>query len=265
MKLQFSKRDKSIVAIGALLLILLIVYAQFFSLVPLKSDLGLKKQELKSEQKLLDIISKKKTDTASAKTVDTKELQRRVPVSPLQEQFILDLEKAESVSNSQILSMGFAKDADVTAATDQAAATNGTTTTNAETTTAQPAAADANAANQTAQTQQPATPVPPGMKKLTVNLSVESPTYEDLEKFIETLESLTRIVVVEAINYTGGKEITTLAQEDAPISYTLTLSAYYMPGLADLKAEVPSIDAPEPAGKDNPLSQFPETTANTQP
>ena len=47
-----------------------------------------------------------------------------------------------------------------------------------------------------------------GLKKLTVSLSVESPTYEDLEKFIETLESLKRIVVVESINYTGGEEIT---------------------------------------------------------
>ena len=44
-----------------------------------------------------------------------------------------------------------------------------------------------------------------GLKKLTISLSVESPTYEDLEKFIRTLESLNRIVVVESINYTGGR------------------------------------------------------------
>jgi type IV pilus assembly protein PilO len=33
-----------------------------------------------------------------------------------------------------------------------------------------------------------------------------------------------------------------------------------MPTLADLAAELPKIDAPAPAGKDNPLSQFSATT-----
>ncbi|WP_413308478.1 hypothetical protein AA0X95_10085 [Bacillus sp. 1P10SD] len=254
MKLHFSKRDKLIVAVGALLLVLLIVYAQFFSLTPLKSDLRIKQQELESEQKLLDIVSHKKAASTKTTTVDTKELQKKLPVGPLQEQFILDLEKAENVSNSQITSMGFSKDADVAVTSDQTAAQT-TTTNTAQTTTADPNAA---------QTQQPVTPVPAGLKKMTVQLSVESQKYEDLEKFIETLESLQRLVVVEAITYSGGQEITSLNQEDAPISYSLTVSAFYMPTLADLAAEQPTIDAPAPAGKDNPLSQFP-STAQTQP
>jgi type IV pilus assembly protein PilO len=97
-----------------------------------------------------------------------------------------------------------------------------------------------------------------GLKKLNVNLSVESPTYEDIEKFIATLESLKRIVVVESINYSGGEEITTLdpEKEKEPISYTLTVSAYYLPGLEDLIAELPKIDAPVPAKKKNPLNTF---------
>jgi type IV pilus assembly protein PilO len=259
MKLYLSKKHKLIVAVGVLLLVLLIVYAQFFSLTPLQSDLGIKQQELKSEQKLLDIVSQKKAASAKTTTVDTKELQKKLPVGPLQEQFILDLEKAENVSNSQILSMGFAKDADVAVTSDQAAAdpnaAQATTTNTAQTTTTDPNAA---------QTQQPATPVPAGLKKLTVQLSVESPKYEDLEKFIQTLESLQRLVVVEAITYSGGQEITSLSQEDTPISYSLTVSAFYMPTLADLAAEQPTIDAPAPAGKDNPLTQFP-STANSQP
>ncbi|MDQ1144868.1 type IV pilus assembly protein PilO [Bacillus sp. SORGH_AS 510] len=261
MRLYLSKKHKLIVAVGVLLLVLLIVYAQFFSLNPLKSDLGTKQQELKSEQKLLDIVSQKKAASAKSTTVDTKELQKKLPVGPLQEQFILDLEKAEAVSNSQITSMGFSKDADVAVTTDPASQnTNAgqTTTTN----TTQTTAADPNAATQPGQ---PATtPVPTGLKKMTVQLSVESPKYEDLEKFIETLESLQRLVVVEAITYSGGQEITSLSQEDAPISYSLTVSAFYMPTLADLAAEQPTIDAPAPAGKDNPLSQFP-STATTQP
>ncbi|WP_066063795.1 hypothetical protein [Neobacillus soli] len=256
MKLRFSKRDKLIVAAGTLLLVLLVVYAQFFKLTPLKSDLGLKQQALTTEQKLLDVISQKKVDSANTNAEDTKVLQKKIPVEPLQDQFILDLEKAENISNSKISSMGFSKDADVASA-DQA---NPENTNTAQNTTQEQNAAAQGDASQPAANQQAVPEVPTGMKKLTVNLSVESPTYEDLEKFIGTLESLPRIVVVESINYAGGQEITSLDQEDAPISYSLTISAFYLPQLADLKAELPKIDAPAPAGKANPLSRFSKVT-----
>ena len=52
----------------------------------------------------------------------------------------------------------------------------------------------------------------------------------------------------------GGEEITSLDQEEPPLTYSLTFSAFYMPSLDDLAAEIPKIDAPKPAGKDNPLA-----------
>lgn len=59
MKLRLSKMDKIIMASGGLLLVIIIVYSQFFSLNPLKSDLTLKEQELQTEQKLLDTVTQK--------------------------------------------------------------------------------------------------------------------------------------------------------------------------------------------------------------
>jgi type IV pilus assembly protein PilO len=258
MKLHFSKRDSLIIAIVSLLVVSFFVYAQFFKLSPLKSEVVSKEQSLESEQKLLEIVSQKKPEDTKKTTEDTKELQKKLPVKPLQEQLILDLEKAENLSNSKISSMGFSKDADVTLAADPANAENAdaqqTTESQAATTTT----------TQETAGQQPAASPASGMKKLTVSLSVESPSYKDLEKFVGTLESLKRIIVVESISYSGGQEITSLDQEDQPLTYSLTISAFYMPTLADLAAELPKIDAPAPAGKDNPLSQFSATT-ETQP
>ncbi|MFC4800969.1 hypothetical protein ACFPA1_16605 [Neobacillus sp. GCM10023253] len=278
MKSRLSKLDKIIVGAGLLIIILVFVYAQFLSLTPLKSDLASKQQEQKTEQKLLDIMTKKQTDSQKTEPENTSELQKQLPVMPLQEQFILDLEKAETVSNSQIKSMSFTKDADVTPLANETTAAN--TGSNQGAAQNQGTTNQANAQNQsTSQTlnttnqgtnnqaaaQQPATGTAPnGLKKITVQLQVESQTYGDLEKFIETLESLPRIVVVEAINYSGGEEVTTLDQEKKPLSYSLTVSAFYMPGLTDLAGQLPKIEAPAPAGKDNPLSQFAET-ATTQP
>lgn len=258
MKLRFSKRQSLIIGIVALLVVLFLVYAQFFMLTPLKSDLGIKQQSLESEQKLLEIVSQKNVEDTKKTTEDTKELQKKLPVKPLQEQLILDLEKAENLSNSKISSMSFSKDADVSTSTDPANAENA----NGQQTTENQAATTTTTQDTTGQ--QPATSQTSGMKKITVSLSVESPSYEELEKFVETLESLKRIIVVESISYSGGQEITSLNQEDQPLTYSLTFSAFYMPSLADLAAELPKIDAPAPAGKDNPLSQFSATT-ETQP
>ncbi|MDR7077921.1 type IV pilus assembly protein PilO [Neobacillus niacini] len=250
MKLSFSKKHKLILLVGILLIVLLFVFAQFFKLSPLKSDLTSKEQTLASEQKLLESNTQEKLDETKKVTEDTRELQKKVPVTPLQEQFILDLEKAENVSNSKISSMSFSKDVDVTLPTEPPPATEnteGTETPKVETV-------------KEATAEQVAPAPATGLKKLTVNLSIESPKYEDIEKFISTLESLKRIVVVESINYTGKEEITSLDSEKAnePLTYTLTVSAYYLPGLEDLMAELPKIDAPAPANKKNPLSAFSE-------
>lgn len=248
MKLHLSKFDRLMLIFGTLLLILLLVIGQFIFLNPLKSELVTKKQSLESEQKLLDVMAENKQEDTEKITEDTKELQKKVPVSPLQEQLIFDLERAENVSNSKILSMGFSQDADVTIETTQTDATN---TEAGQTPEATPENTTDSAANQQ---ETPASSS--GLKKLTISLSVESPTYEDLEKFIGTLENLNRIVVVESINYSGGQEVTSIVAVPEKISYSLNISAYYLPSLEDLIADLPKIDAPSPANKKNPLSTF---------
>ncbi|WHX99484.1 hypothetical protein [Neobacillus sp. DY30] len=248
MKLRLSKFDRLMLIFGTLLLILLLVIGQFIFLSPLKSELVTKKQSLESEQKLLDVMAENKQEDTEKITEDTKELQKKVPVSPLQEQLIFDLERAENVSNSKILSMGFSQDADVTIETTPTDATN----TEAGQT---PEATPENTADSAANKQE--TPASSsGLKKLSISLSVESPTYEDLEKFIGTLENLNRIVVVESINYSGGQEVTSIVTVPGKISYSLSISAYYLPTLEDLIADLPKFDAPSPANKKNPLSTF---------
>jgi type IV pilus assembly protein PilO len=274
MKLSFSKRESLILGIGILLLVLFFVFAQFYYLTPLIGDLTREQQTLNLEQKQLEITSQKNAVNTNTTMNDTKELQQMIPVKPLEDQFILDLEKAETLSNSQIKSMSFTKDADANGGTNQAnqqnangqantaANQNGIKQNTAPQNNANQNNANQNQTNQGSanQANKPASAAPSGLKKLTVNLSIESPNYAQIEKFIGTLESLKRIVVVESISYTGGQEITSLAQSTQPLSYNLTVSAFYMPTLADLTAQLPKIDAPAPANKQNPLSQFPDTS-----
>lgn len=252
MKLHFSKKEKMILLLVSLLLVLAVAFAQLVMLFPLQSDLEQKEQRVATQQKLLDALNNKKSANAETVTAEeTREIQKKVPVKPMQEQFILDLEKAETISDSKIVSMTFSAAGDTTteAGTDQT-----------QTTEATPEAGTDTATEDGSEQQTAENPAANALKKLTVNLSVESPSYKELEKFIQSLESLKRIVIVEAINYSSAEEITTVDQQMDPLTYTLTISAYYLPELDDLIAELPKIDAPPPANKDNPLSSFSDTT-----
>lgn len=253
MNIHFSNRDKMIVVMVIFFLLLGTVIVQFLFLNPLNSDLMMKKQTLNSEENLLNKIgkNKKKNPENTNKSV-SRNLQLSLPVKPLQDQFILNLEKAEILSNSQIKSMNFSIEGQgQNQAVQEAgnAVVNGQT--NPITTNQQNNSTTSPAANQSQETSLPAS-----IKKITVQLSVVSPGYAEFEKFINTLEEQKRLVVVDAIQYTASSEQTSLDQTPGPLTFNLTVSTFYIPGLTDLDGQLPKVEEGKPSGKENPLSQF---------
>ncbi|RDU35049.1 hypothetical protein DRW41_19915 [Neobacillus piezotolerans] len=260
MRLNSTNKHKWVAAVLGLFLIAFGAGAYFLSIQPLKDNLQLKKESLKTEEQLLSIIQGREKETENYSSVSSTQMQHKIPVNPLVEQMILDMEKAEVVSGSKILSMAFAKDSDIAA---QEEAATGETVPQGETGgSAQSGEIMNEGVNQEGQAEGTQAPpksviqVPDGVKKVTVQLSVESPGYPELEKFVSTLESTKRISMIESISYTGGAEITSLQQKDEPLKFSITVSAFYMPELKDLAQQLPDIGAPEPAGKRNPLSSF---------
>ena len=257
-----SKKEQ--LTITALAGILLLIFAGFYFLVvqPLKTELESKRANLKTEEQLLSILQEKEKKTEEFTSVSTTQMQFKIPVKPLVEQLILDFEKAETVSGSKILSMNFAKDGEVSVseqtdeeknAAEEASSTEATD--EATDTTGTLSAADGEN-GQAVQKPVSILEVPDGVRKVTVQLSVESPGYEELEKFVGALEGLKRIAIVESIDYTGGAEIITLQQKNEPLKFTVTISAFYMPELKDLIQQLPDVGAPEPAKKRIPFSSF---------
>ncbi|WP_059171286.1 hypothetical protein [Bacillus sp. FJAT-27445] len=261
MRLHSSNKQKWIPAALAILFIVFSAGAYFFTIQPLKADLEAKEASLKTEEQLLSIIQGRDEEAKEFTANSSTQMQYQIPVKPLVEQMILDFEKAEVVSRSKILSMSFAKDSDVAALEEEAAAEetiseNGESSENAQT--------DEGQLDETAAPPKSVIKVPEGVKKVTVQLSVESPSYAELEKFIKTLESMKRITVVESIDYTGGAELTSLQEKDEPIKFSITVSAFYMPELKDLVQQLPDIGAPEPARKRDPLTTFGEEVSENE-
>ncbi|RHW40638.1 hypothetical protein D1B31_10585 [Neobacillus notoginsengisoli] len=267
MRFRLSRKENVIISVLALVLVLVFAGVYFLKVHPLKTDLETKNKSLKTEEQLLAILQGKEKETEEFTAASTTQMQVKIPVKPLVEQLILDLDKAEVVSGSKILSMNFAKDGEVSIpeqTEEEKAAEAEEESTSAETSeeaanadeTPDGNEAETGQDGQTAQKPVSLLEVPEGVKKVTIQLSVESPGYEELEKFIATIEGLKRIVIVEAIDYTGGAEITTLQQKNDPLKFTVTVSAFYMPELKDLVQQLPNVSAPESAKKRNPLSSF---------
>lgn len=270
LKLKLSS-NKWVIPGLVFFLILIIVGVYFLFLYPKMGFIEQKEKELKMQQQLLKTLESnigKSSETTSESTVA---LQKLVPVKPLAEQLLLNIEKAEVVSNSFVLSMDFS-DAEVTIEEETPA--------DGDREPGENNGADIKAQNEKADTvgteeQSAETPkdntgkketqklsLPQGVKKITISMNVESPNYFDLESFIRTLENSERIMVIESIDFTANEEIIEYEQVDKPISYQVTASAFYIPTLTDLMDQLPRIEGSEPAEKKNPFSNFGDYTGS---
>lgn len=262
MTLRFSKKELVALLISIILAVILILGSYFFYLNPKKAEMSNMETQLQSEEQLLAALQDQLAKNSLPTSESIAELQKKVPVKQQLEMLILDLEKAEVLSDSFISNMSFSEaDVPVPAQQEQSASQENQETTNqAEQTsdqTNQDTTDQADSGNPAGEEVKPL-PLPAGVKKLTVTLSVTSPSFYELIKFIETVENLNRLVVIESVSFSGGSELTSLEAEAEPLTYALTFSAFYMPTLEDLQDHLPELVTPSPSNKTNPFSSFPE-------
>ncbi|MBS2771588.1 type II secretion system protein M [Anoxybacillus rupiensis] len=246
MIVRFSKRQLLVSLLALVLVGTSVVLLYFYTLKPLYSRLEELRTTVENEKKLLATMQTQAEQQQADRTASVVELQKKVPVKPLVEQLILDLEKAEVLSDSLISSMSFNEEADVNgqpSADSAQGQENGTRAYTEEQSAAQ-------------KTDSAAPSLPQGLKKVTAQLTVQSPSYYHLERFLQTLEKLDRIVSVETLSFSGNPELTSIDTQTEPLTYSLTISAFYHPGLAKLQKQTPPLDVPSPSGKRNPLTEL---------
>jgi type IV pilus assembly protein PilO len=257
MNLQFEKREWLLIA-GSILLGLCIsagVYLLLYN--PVQQEITLREQDLETEEQLISILEEKSGSIQQKTFQSSVALQKKVPVKPMTEKLVLDLEKAETISNSFISSIQFSE-GDVTLpltpqspeedienlSTDDSEAEGETGETEAGTET------------ETETEAQPQEILPQGLKKLSATLSVESPSYFEMERFLEVLEELDRITEIEQVAFEGPEESTMQGESYDKVSYKLVVAAFYLPDLLQLLEEMPGLKTPAPANKVNPFSSY---------
>jgi type IV pilus assembly protein PilO len=265
--LQLSKKHLLIIFLSILLLGGAIAGAYYLLILPVHEQLDRKETELKLASQELTIIENKLADTNEKTILSTMELQKQVPVKRMLDQLLLDLEKAEVISDTNIIELkldGTEDDEEIDLVAEAAKEDGGAET--------EESPDNQEASGETAsEVNSPVEEVlPNGIRKISMTLSGEAATYFEMEKFIKSLESLKRIVKVEVLNFTGLPEIYSVDQDSENVEFEVSLAAYYYPNLEELQKELPPLDVPAVSNKQNPLSGFSSQEGaggeeNTQP
>ncbi|GAM12063.1 hypothetical protein [Mesobacillus selenatarsenatis] len=248
MNLRLERKHYLILLAAALLSFLIYIAGFYLYLAPMNASLSLKESQLKMEKQLNSTLEERLASVNETDFSSSAELQKRLPVDPMVEQLVLDIEKAEVISNSFVTSIEFD-------ASQQASPTIKPELSASEQVTDESGGQADNSVSEVEVTN-PQLEMPDGLVKTTAQINVRADNYFSLEKFISALESLRRIVVVESISFSGPQEIFTLSDEEAPIEMALTINAFYFPELAELKDYNPKIETPAPANKRNPFPTF---------
>lgn len=168
-------------------------------------------------------------------------LSKKVPVSALEEQIIIDLEEGAIGSDSVILSIGFNENA-------------------VEEQTEETDLEDVDTAEEYIEEMKPEEKVvqnniaiPSELNQIDIALTVRSKDYAALTGFLENIRKLPRIYVVESFSFNGFEEyeVRPGPLEDE-LEYTVQLTSYYAPIIEELAVNS-GIVLPEPSGKENPL------------
>ncbi len=201
-------------------------------------------RDLSLEQKKLELL---RQEGKAVDVADSQTLQTRVPTVPALDTVVEALSQASLLAGVNVMSIAFA---------------DGVVAESEVPETVEPFnPADVSATNEPAEPTEPTeptdvAPVNASTVRSTVNLQAE--TYEALVSFLESIESMNRILVLRTVQFTGPTETgPNTVEEVQSLEFTVELDAFYRPDLDQL---VPDRYIPEPAFEQKDIPVYDYTT-----
>ncbi|WP_026676450.1 hypothetical protein [Fictibacillus gelatini] len=251
-----------ILTISCLILLLgLVSYLYVGVYRPLHHQLNEAKAEAADKEKELQRLENSKHKKKKVAPIHIALLQQEVPVKPLVDQFLLQLKRAETVSGCSIATMKFGDGEAEQVQPDRNTAENNQPAADQNN---KPQSITVNGVNEavtTNGTEQKKTKLegmPEELKQVNVSLEVKVPDYNAWKKFLSEIESSKRITYITAMKFAGPQESTGTSTATEPLTYSVELSAFYLPKLTELVKELPESHYELPSGKENPLFTTPK-------
>lgn len=225
---SLTKRQKDIalLVLAVIFFALLVSYSWFQLYAPAKEENERVITSLADQREVLFELQRQVASKPVEQSTSSRPLQRKVPVLPLEDLLLVQLEKAEVKSNALINNVTFTQDE------------------------------LSDAPIETTEQMDPGTENPAlALKRLTVEVELTASTYEQMDRFIREVEAMERIFVVQSIELDTPEEIREASAEKEPLELMVSFEAFYRPGLPELVPELPKLDAPTPAGKEDPTTR----------
>lgn len=219
---NLTKRQKEmgLLVLAIVFLILLAAYSYLQVYAPAKDSNERATLTLANERDILFALQRQEAQQSPSGSSSSRALQEKLPVKPLEDLILLQVQKAEVKSDAYVHEVNFSLE-------------------------------------------EPIVENPPeqveNVQAVIAEVHLAADTYSQIDRFIEEIESMERIFIMDRVEFAAPPEVRTVEQENDPMELIITFHAFFRPDLGNLEDESPKVDAPLPAGKQDPtpINQIP--------
>ncbi|RSL32269.1 hypothetical protein D7Z54_16595 [Salibacterium salarium] len=201
MRVNVERLHWVVLIVAGLSIVGISCYQYISTIQPLQSS----QQTLAEEIEVLEnrLGEAERESIASSKDVaaDLYALQRELPLQPMPDEILLELDRAEEMSDSYILSIEKLDEVETTAADSEA---------------------DIPEEEIATEERGEATP-------FSYLVRVRTPQYENVASFLESIDQSTRLLNVDMLRFDGREKQVWEDEEPAPLTTTIILTAFYYP------------------------------------
>lgn len=213
---RFSKKQKEtfLIVVSALFFVALVSYTYYMVFTPVKQSTSQLKISVENEREILITLRKQMIEKAQADSTSTLRYQEKVPVKPLEDAVLLQVAMAEIKADGIVKDVSFEK-SDFEMLDPPESVEN--------------------------------------VSQLLTTVLLEVDSYSKIIRFVDEIEKMNRIFIVDSIQFAGPEEVREVESEDEVISLAVSFTAFYRADLENLLDEVPKINAPPGSQKNDPF------------
>ncbi|MGR9049198.1 hypothetical protein ACQ4XT_11265 [Halobacillus faecis] len=224
MKIEWNRSSLWGIIAGVVLIIAFYILGQRVILDPYQERVAEKEATLAQEQKILSAIENNQEDSDREQILSSRTMQQQLPVVPLIDQMLIGLDRAENASTSLINSIGIADSESSVSIVEreEESEVNGE---NDESEKGVDLQSDAPSEDEAGQRIE-------GLHTLQFTLEVTSENYDEMVSFMKEIQSLSRVIQIESIQFDAP-------ESENELGYSIVLNSYYQPLYANLANEAP--------------------------
>lgn len=213
---NFTKKQKEtfLIVVSALFFVALVSYTYYMVFTPVKASTSQLKTSVENEREVLITLRKQMMEKKQADSTSTLRYQEKVPVKSLEDAVLLQVSMAEIKADGIVKDVSFEK-SDFEILDPPELVEN--------------------------------------VSQLLTTVQLEVDSYSKIIRFVNEIEKMNRIFIVDSIQFTGPEEVKEVEIEDELISLAVSFTAFYRADLKNLLDEVPKVNAPPGSQKNDPF------------